>query len=71
MYRQRVWLCFHELLKPHATILHANYKHEPRRRLRGSTLQFGFGFFQTPFLLASRGFLFLESLLKYGAEVGL
>lgn len=35
-------------------------EHEPQRRLRGSTLTFGFGFFKAPFLLASSGFLFLN-----------
>lgn len=68
LYRQRVWLWFHKLLKPHATTLHTNYKQEPHQRLRWSTLQFGFGFFKAPFLLASRGVLFLESLLKYKTE---
>lgn len=58
LHRQRVWLCFRESLKPHAAILHTNYKHEPQQRLRGSTLTFGFGFFKAPFLLASSGFLF-------------
>lgn len=69
----RVWLCFHKLLKPHATTLHTNYKHKLQQKLRGSTLQFGFGFFKASFvLLASSGFLFLflESLLKNKAEVG-
>lgn len=43
---------------------------QARQRLSGSTLLFGFGFLKAPFLLASCGFLFLESLLKYVAEVG-
>lgn len=32
----------------HAATLHTDYKHEPRRRLRGSTLQFGFSFLSEP-----------------------